>query len=232
MSKKYLYAITFLQLFVSVVGIVLIIMNLLGIRNTDNLFMFVFLTILAITQSIDNIAKIRDKSHNQWWLGTNQEKDTVFMWGRVLDYINISDYQRVKYKDIIKIIFETCSVFKIIDEYGDLEINNLEISQDLIDIQHTKNWNGVKGRRRKVYVYSFNLTREVRIFLKKYNSFFEKNSIESAICNTAFDGQYDYSFIEKETGNCILYIITHEGEVFLRKDIYNKYSEIFSENSF
>ena len=153
MRKKYLYAITFLQLFVSVVGIVLIIMNLLGIRNTDNLFMFVFLTILAITQSIDNIAKIRDKSHNQWWLGTNQEKDTVFMWGRVLDYINISDYQRVKYKDIIKIIFETCSVFKIIDEYGDLEINNLEISQNLIDIQHTKNWNGVKGSRRKLPVY-------------------------------------------------------------------------------
>ena len=231
MSKKYLYAITFLQLFVSVVGIVLIIMNLLGIRNTDNLFMFVFLTILAITQCIDNIAKIRDKSHNQWWLGTNQEKDTVFMWGRVLDYINISDYQRVKYKDIIKIIFETCSVFKIIDEYGDFEIKNLEISQDLIDIQHTKNWNGVKGSGRKVYVYSFKLTREVRIFLKKYNSFFEENSIESAICNTALNGQYDYSFIEKETGNCILYIITHEGEVFLRKDIYNKHSEIFSENS-
>ena len=65
MGKKYLYAITFLQLFVSVVGIVLIIMNLLGIRNTDNLFMFAFLTILAITQSIDNIAKIRDKSHSQ-----------------------------------------------------------------------------------------------------------------------------------------------------------------------
>ena len=149
-----------------------------------------------------------------------------------MDYINISDYQRVKYKDIIKIIFETCSVFKIIDEYGDLEIKNLEISQNLIDIQHTKNWNGVKRRERKVYVYSFNLTREVRIFLKKYNSFFEKNSIESTIDNTALKGQYDYSFIEKETGNCILYIITHEGEVFLRKDIYNKYSEIFSENSF
>ena len=148
-----------------------------------------------------------------------------------MNYINISDYQRVKYKDIIKIIFETCSAFKIIDEYGDFEIKNLEISQDLIDIQHTKNWNGVKGRRRKVYVYSFKLTREVRIFLKKYNSFFEKNSIESAICNTALDGQYDYSFIEKETGNCILYIITHEGEVFLRKDIYNKHSEIFSANS-
>ena len=148
-----------------------------------------------------------------------------------MDYINISDYQRVKYKDIIKIIFETCSVFKIIDEYGDFEIKNLEISQDLIDIQHTKNWNGVKGSRRKVYVYSFNLTREVRIFLKKYNSFFEKNSIESTICNTALNGQYDYSFIEKETGNCILYIITHEGEVFLRKDIYNKHSEIFSANS-
>ena len=65
MSKKYLYAITFLQLFVSVVGIVLIIMNLLGIRNTDNLFMFIFLIILAITQSIDNIAKIRDKSYHQ-----------------------------------------------------------------------------------------------------------------------------------------------------------------------
>ena len=148
-----------------------------------------------------------------------------------MDYINISDYQRVKYKDIIKIIFETCSVFKIIDEYGDFEIKNLEISQDLIDIQHTKNWNGVKGRRRKVYVYSFNLTREVRIFLKKYNSFFEKNSIESTIDNTALKGQYDYSFIEKETGNCILYIITHEGEVFLRKDIYSKHSEIFSANS-
>ena len=67
--------------------------------------------------------------------------------------------------------------------------------------------------------------------MKKYNSFFEKNSIESIICNTALEGQYDYSFIEKETGNCILYIITHEGEVFLRKDIYNKHSEIFSENS-
>ena len=149
------------------------------------------------------------------------------MGGRALDYINISDYQRVKYKDIIKIIFETCSVFKIIDEYGDFEIKNLEISQDLIDIQHTKNWNGVKGSGRKVYVYSFKLTREVRIFLKKYNSFFEENSIESAICNTALNGQYDYSFIEKETGNCILYIITHEGEVFLRKDIYNKHSKIF-----
>ena len=65
MGKKYLYVITFLQLFVSVVGIVLIIMNLLGIRKTDNLFMFAFLTILAITQCIDNVAKIRDKSHNQ-----------------------------------------------------------------------------------------------------------------------------------------------------------------------
>ena len=80
MSKKYLYAITFLQLFVSVTGIVLIIMNLLGIRNTDNLFMFIFLTILAITQSIDNIAKIRDRSYHQWWLGTNKEMDTVFMY--------------------------------------------------------------------------------------------------------------------------------------------------------
>ena len=89
MGKKYLYAITFLQLIVSVVGIALIIMNLLGIRKTDNLFVFVFLTILAITQSIDNIAKIRDKSHNQWWLGINKEKDTVFMWGRFLDYINL-----------------------------------------------------------------------------------------------------------------------------------------------
>ena len=198
MGKKYLYAITFLQLFVSVVGIVLIIMNFLGIRKTDNLFMFVFLTILAISQCIDNIAKI-----------------------------NISDYQRVKYKDIIKIIFETCSTFKIIDEYGDLEIKNLEISQNLIDIQHTKNWNGVKRRERKVYVYSFKLTREVRIFFEKYKSFFEENNIESIIYNTALKDQYDYSFIEKETGNCILYVITHEGEVFLRKDIYNKHPEIF-----
>lgn len=65
MSKKYLYVITFLQLFVSVTGIALIIMNLLGIRNTDNLFMFIFLTILAITESIDNITKIRDKSYHQ-----------------------------------------------------------------------------------------------------------------------------------------------------------------------
>lgn len=84
-----------------------------------------------------------------------------------------------------------------------------------------------QGKGHCFYVYSFKLTREVRIFLKKYNSFFEKNSIESTIDNTALNGQYDYSFIEKETGNCILYIITHEGEVFLRKDIYNKHSEIF-----
>ena len=99
----------------------------------------------------------------------------------------------------------------------------MEISQNLVDIQHTNHWNGVKRRGRKAYIYSFKLTREVRIFLKKYNSFFEKNSIESTIDNTALNGQYDYSFIEKETGNCILYIITHEGEVFLRKYIYNKH---------
>ena len=70
-----------------------------------------------------------------------------------MNYINISDYQRVKYKDIIKIIFETCSVFKIIDEYGDFEIKNLEISQSLIDIQRTNNWNGVKRSARKLPVY-------------------------------------------------------------------------------
>ena len=64
MSKKYLYAITFLQLFVSIVGVVLIIMNLLGIRKTDNLFLFIFLTVLAISQCIDSITKIRDKSNH------------------------------------------------------------------------------------------------------------------------------------------------------------------------
>ena len=149
-----------------------------------------------------------------------------------MDYINISDYQRVKYKDIIKIIFESCSAFKIIDEYGDLEIKNLEISQNLVDIQHTNHWNGVKRRGRKAYIYSFKLTREVRIFFEKYESFFEENNIENVIYNTALNDQYDYSFIERETGNCILHIITHEGEVFLRKDIYSKYSEIFSANSY
>ena len=66
-----------------------------------------------------------------------------------------------------------------------------------------------QGKGHCFYIYSFKLTRDVRIFLTKYNSFFEENSIESAICNTALNGQYDYSFIEKETGNCILYIITH-----------------------
>lgn len=66
-----------------------------------------------------------------------------------------------------------------------------------------------QGKGHCFYIYSFKLTREVRIFLKKYYCFFEENSIESAICNTALNGQYDYSFIEKETGNCILYIITH-----------------------
>ena len=65
-----------------------------------------------------------------------------------------------------------------------------------------------QGKGHCFYIYSFKLTREVRIFLKKYNSFFEENSIESAICNTALNGQYDYSFIEKETGNCILYTKT------------------------
>ena len=65
MSKKYLYTITFLQLIVSVVGIILIIMNIIGIRKTDNLFLFIFLTVLAISQCIDSITKIRDKS-NHW----------------------------------------------------------------------------------------------------------------------------------------------------------------------
>ncbi|ESL02786.1 hypothetical protein GCWU000282_01656 [Catonella morbi ATCC 51271] len=64
MGKKYLYAITFLQLIVSVAGIILIIMNLLGIRKTDNLFLFIFLTVLAISQCIDSITKIRDKSNH------------------------------------------------------------------------------------------------------------------------------------------------------------------------
>ena len=64
MGKKYLYSITFLQLIVSVAGIILIIMNLLGIRKTDNLFLFIFLTVLAISQCIDSITKIRDKSNH------------------------------------------------------------------------------------------------------------------------------------------------------------------------
>ena len=64
MGKKYLYAITVLQLIVSVAGIILIIMNLLGIRKTDNLFLFIFLTVLAISQCIDSITKIRDKSNH------------------------------------------------------------------------------------------------------------------------------------------------------------------------
>lgn len=64
MGKKYLYAITFLQLIASVAGIILIIMNLLGIRKTDNLFLFIFLTVLAISQCIDSITKIRDKSNH------------------------------------------------------------------------------------------------------------------------------------------------------------------------
>lgn len=64
MSKKYLYTITFLQLIVSVVGIILIIMNIIGIRKTDNLFLFIFLTVLAISQCVDNITKIKDKSYH------------------------------------------------------------------------------------------------------------------------------------------------------------------------
>jgi len=64
MSKKYLYTITFLQLIVSVVGIILIIMNIIGIRKTDNLFLFIFLTVLAISQCVDNITKIKDRSYH------------------------------------------------------------------------------------------------------------------------------------------------------------------------
>ena len=64
MGKKYLYAITFLQLIVSVAGIILIIMNIIGIRKTDNLFLFIFLTVLAISQCVDNITKIKDKSYH------------------------------------------------------------------------------------------------------------------------------------------------------------------------
>ena len=32
-----------------------------------------------------------------------------------------------------------------------------------------------QGKGHCFYIYSFKLTREVRIFLKKYNSFFEEN---------------------------------------------------------
>ena len=64
MSKNYPYTITFLQLIVSVVGIILIIMNIIGIRKTDNLFLFIFLTVLAISQCVDNITKIKDKSYH------------------------------------------------------------------------------------------------------------------------------------------------------------------------
>lgn len=137
------------------------------------------------------------------------------------NYVNISEYQKTKYNKILNIALELCSTFQIVEEYGDLEVDKLEIFYDLIQVKRSNEWPGTVSEGSNAYVYSFEITKNTEKFLSKYNSFFIVD--ELSISTKAFDDQSDYSFFEKGTGDCLLFTITHEGDVFLREDIYNMY---------
>ena len=137
------------------------------------------------------------------------------------NYVNISQYQKTKYNEILNIVLGLCSRFEIVEEYGDLEIDKLEIFHDLIQVKRSNQWPGTVSKGSKAYVYCFEITKNTEKFLSKYNSFFIYDKL--SISTRAFDDQSDYSFFEKGTGDCLLFTITHEGEVFLREDIYDIY---------
>lgn len=137
-------------------------------------------------------------------------------------YINITDYHKKIYKIILKIIFELCSTFRIIDLYGKLNIEKLKIYQDLINVKHSNKWAGTKSKGRKAYIYSFKISKKSIDFFNENDSFFYYNN-SGYFCNTGLSDQYDYIFLEKETNDCLMYVTIHEGEIYLRKDIYNKY---------
>lgn len=137
------------------------------------------------------------------------------------DFVDISDYQNTQYKKILKIIFDISSIFKIVDEYEDFPVESLDIYKDLIDVKISNKWQGTTVKGRRAFIYSFKVTNSIRNFLGKYNSFFYIDE-DNCVVNRAFKEQQDYSFFE-EDGNCILYIITHEGKLYLREDIYKDY---------
>ncbi len=137
------------------------------------------------------------------------------------NYVNISEYQKTKYNKILNIMLKLCSTFQIVEAYGDLEVDKLEIFHDLIQVKRSNKWPGTISEGAKAYIYSFEITQNTEKFLSKYNSFFIIDKL--CISTNAFDDQSDYSFFEKGTDECLLFTITHEGEVFLREDIYNIY---------
>lgn len=137
------------------------------------------------------------------------------------NYINISEYQNIGYKGVLNIVLELCSTFQIVENYGELEVEASEIFGDLIKVKRFNKWPGTISGGTKAYVYTFEMTQNVVNFLRKYNSFFIFD--DNNILMKAFDDQSDYSFFEKETNDCLLFTITHEGCIFLREDIYNAY---------
>ena len=137
------------------------------------------------------------------------------------NYINIYEYQKTQYRKILNILVDLCSIFQIVEEYGDLEIEKLEIYDDLIEIKRSNKWPGTKIKGAKAYIYSFTMTQNIKKFLGNYDRFLSVS--DNCILTKAFNDQSDYSFFEKKTGDCLLYTITHEGDIFLREDIYNIY---------
>ena len=136
------------------------------------------------------------------------------------NYVNIYKFQKHHFKKILNLMLNLSSTFQIVEEYGELSVENLNIHQDFISITRSNKWPGtIKGP--KAYVYSFKMTKNITDFLGKYDGFLSCE--EGCFVSKALEDQSDYSFFEKETGGCLLFTISHEGDVFLREEIYNKY---------
>lgn len=115
---------------------------------------------------------------------------------------------------------ELSSTFQIVESYGDLELEKLDICDDLIEVNFSNRQQGSVAKGPKAYVYSFEVTRYLEKFLGKYDSFLRFS--DNCIITKALDDQSDYRFFEKGSGDCLLFTIAHGG-VCLREDIYNNY---------
>ncbi len=138
-----------------------------------------------------------------------------------MNYIDISFYQQKEYKRILAIIAGSCSTFKIVDSYHYLDIKDLGLEESLIEVKRSNEWAGTETKGRKAIIYTFNLSPESIKFFRKKDSFFEDKG--NYFSNTGLDGQYDYSFFEKDSDDCLVYLTVHEGQIFMREDIYDKH---------
>ncbi|WP_296143336.1 hypothetical protein [uncultured Anaerococcus sp.] len=138
------------------------------------------------------------------------------------EYIDISDKQHYRYKDIIRLASKLSSEFKIVDEYESFVLSDTIFKRNFIKQKRSNKWEGSINKGKKAYIYYFKINEELINYFLRYDSFLVLESDQTYL-NTFFHTQYDYSFLEKDTGNAILFLITHEGLLLIRKDIYEKY---------